>query len=517
MRKRETSQPDDVLLKARAIVKHFPGVKALDGVDLEVCRGEVHALVGENGAGKSTLMHILAGVIAPDAGQIDFAGSENVRITSEHAAQRLGISIVFQERSLFGDLSIAENIFAGRQPTLALGHIDRRRLFAETRRLLERVRLDADPRTPLRRLSPAGQQMVEIAKALSLDAQLLILDEPTAALTDSETQTLFAVISQATREHRAVIYISHRLNEVFQIANRVTILKDGKWQAMRPIDQTSPDDLVRRMVGRELPVDTAVAASAPRLSNRSPILEVRRLSDKQKAAHRRPLLNNISFDAHTGEILAFAGLAGAGRSETALAIFGARKNTTGQIRVDGKATRIRSPRDAVRLGIGYLSEDRKESGLFLSMSLAANIAAANLRRFGNWWLSRRHIRRTATDYRRQLRIASPSIDVPVVHLSGGNQQNALIARWLLLEPKVLIVDEPTRGIDVGVKAEVYTLLRSLAQQGTAVIVISSDLPEVLTLADRILVMREGRIVGELSRADASEEAILHLASGGRAA
>jgi ribose transport system ATP-binding protein len=505
---------DGVLLAVRDIVKHFPGVKALDRVNFAVRRGEVHALVGENGAGKSTLMHILAGVFPPDAGQIDFTDQKNVHIANEHAAQRLGISIVFQERSLFADLSVAENIFAGRQPTRGWGHIHRRRLWSETQRLLDRVRLNIDPQAPVRRLSPAQQQMVEIAKALSLDAQLLILDEPTAALTGTETRTLFEVIEESAREGRAIIYISHRLEEVFQIADRVTVLKDGQWQGTLPIEQTSPDDLVTRMVGRELVPSAGVlkaAVSSP------PALEVRGLTDRAGATFDRPLLKNVSFVVYPGEILAFAGLSGAGRTETALAVFGARPHSAATIQMNGAPVRIHTPRDAVRLGIGYLSEDRKESGLFLEMSLAANIASANLLLFGNWWLSRRRINQRANDFRQRLRIASPSVSVPIVNLSGGNQQKAIIARWLLLEPKVLFVDEPTRGVDVGVKGEVHALLRQLADRGTAIVVVSSDLPEVLAVADRVLVMREGGIAGELHRAEASEEAIMRLASSGLAA
>jgi ribose transport system ATP-binding protein len=375
--------------------------------------------------------------------------------------------------------------------------------------------LNVDPRIAVNRLSPAQQQMVEIAKALSLDAQLLILDEPTAALTENETRTLFEVIAQRAREGRGIIYISHRLEEVFQIANRVTVLKDGKWQGTLPIEQTSPGDLVTRMVGRDLIHSVATPKnSAP---FRQPMLEVRGLSDRASASRDRPLLCDVQFKVHTGEIVAFAGLSGAGRTETALAIFGARQHIAANILLDGNRVRIRTPRDAVRLGIGYLSEDRKESGLFLEMSLAANIAAANLRHFGGWWLSKSRIRHTARQFRERLRIAAPTVDTPIVNLSGGNQQKALIARWLLLEPKVLFVDEPTRGVDVGVKGEVHALLRELADRGTAIVVISSDLPEVLALADRVIVMREGRIAGELTRVQASEDAIMHLASTGLAA
>ena len=515
MHELENIEHHDVLLNMRGIVKHFPGVKALDGVGFSVCRGEVHALVGENGAGKSTLMHILAGVCRPDFGRIDFAGQRDIVIQNEHAAQRLGISIVFQERSLFADLSVAENIFAGRQPASVWGHIRRREMQSRAKRLLDQVHLVVDPKTLVSRLSPAQQQMVEIAKALSLDAQLLILDEPTAALTPAESQTLFDVIEQAKRAGRAIVYISHRLDEIFRIAGRVTVLKDGRWQGTLPIEKTSPSDLVLRMIGREMAQSHLAATRKAR--SQQPVLQVQRLSDRKARAGQRSLLEGVSFSVHAGEIVAFAGLTGAGRTETALSIFGVRPKATGQILVDGRRVRIRSPRDAIKAGIGYLSEDRKESGLFLDMGIAANMAATNLWSFGSWWMSRRKLREVAQSYRERLRIAAADIDAPVVRLSGGNQQKVLIARWLLLSPKVLFVDEPTRGVDVGVKGEVHSLLRDLADRGAAVIVISSDMPEVLAVADRVLVMRDGRIAGELDRACASEEAILRLASSGLAA
>jgi ribose transport system ATP-binding protein len=514
MHELENIEHHDVLLSMRGIIKRFPGVTALDGVGISVCRGEVHALVGENGAGKSTLMHILAGVFPPDFGRIEFAGMRNIIIPNEHASQRLGISIVFQERSLFADLSVAENIFAGRQPTRLWGHIRRGEMWSRAKRLLDQVRLAVDPRTLVSRLSPAEQQMVEIAKALSLDARLLILDEPTAALTAAESQTLFEVIEQAKTAGRAIIYISHRLDEIFRIADRVTVLKDGRWQGTLPIEKTSPADLVLRMIGREVVKSDPAAARIPR--DDQPVLQVRGLSDPTPAGERS-LLKDISFSVHAGEIVALAGLTGAGRTETALSVFGARPKASGQILIDGRRVRIRSPRDAIKAGIGYLSEDRKESGLFLDMGIAANMAAANLRSFGTWWMSRKKLREAAQSYRERLRIAAADIDAPVVRLSGGNQQKLLIARWLLVRSKVLFVDEPTRGVDVGVKDEVHALLRELADRGAAVVVVSSDMPEVLAVADRVLVMREGRIAGELDRASASEEAILRLASSGLAA
>jgi ABC-type sugar transport system ATPase subunit len=500
------------LLQMRGIVKRFPGVVALDGVQLDVHRGEVHALVGENGAGKSTLMHILAGVYQPDAGEIEFNGQSKITIENERAAQQLGVAIVFQERSLFADLSVAENIFAGRQPALAWGHIRHHQLYADARALLDRVALPIDPRTRVGDLSPAQQQMVEIAKALSLDAQLLILDEPTAALTDFETRALFNCVARCRQQGVGVIYISHRLEEVFQIADRVTVLKDGRWQGTFEVAETSPDDLVLRMVGRELAREHLNRTSAEPGAIR---LEVRNLSDRTRSTGR-VLLQNVTFTARAGQITALAGLAGAGRTETALAIFGHRA-TSGDIIVGCAPINPRSPREAIAAGIGYLPEDRKDAGLFLEMSIAANIAAARLDHFGTWWQSDRRRQRVALDYRQSLKIATPDVRRPVVQLSGGNQQKVLLARWLLVNPKVLIADEPTRGVDVGAKAEVHALLRELARQGAAVIVISSDLLEVLAIADRVVVMREGTVAGELSREEATEESIMRLATRGAAA
>lgn len=492
------------LLSMRGVHKRFPGVHALKGVSLEVRAGEVHALIGENGAGKSTLMHILAGVVRPDEGSIDFNGQDNISIPDEHCAQRLGIAIVFQERSLFADLSIAENIFAARQPINGWGKIDRDKLFADTRAMLDKVGLQVAPDTPLKDLSAAQQQMVEIAKALSLDAKLIIFDEPTAALTETETQALFDVIEQLKSKCAGIIYISHRLEEIFEIADRVTVLRDGEGQGTFAVSETNPDHLISRMVGREL----ARAHGGPdaRRGTSAPVLEVQNLCES------RARLQKISFVAHGGEVLTFAGLAGAGRTELALCLFGARRPDSGEVRIHGRPIRVHSPAEAIAAGIGYLPEDRKEAGLFLDMSVAQNIGAAHLEQFGGFWFSDAEQVGVAEQFRAQLRIASRSVRQSVQSLSGGNQQKVVLAKWLLVNPKVLIVDEPTRGIDVGAKAEVHRLLRELASKGTAVIVISSDLPEVLAVADRILVMREGRINGELAAADATEERVMRFAA-----
>jgi len=496
------------LLSVRGVHKRFPGVHALRGVNLEVRAGEIHALVGENGAGKSTLMHILAGVHQPDEGSLDFLGETGIRLAHERDAQARGIAIVFQERSLFGLLSVAENIFAARQPANGWGHIDRAELERRTRALLERVGLAVHPATPVQELSPAQQQMVEVAKALSLEARLIILDEPTAALTETETRALFDAMARLKGENVGLVYISHRLEEIFQIADRVTVLKDGQGQGTLPVAETNPADLVRRMVGRELSYEK-MGREMPR-DGQVPALEVRELSEHPRAGRAR--LRGISFEARSGEVLGLSGLAGAGRTELALSIFGARRWESGEIFVRGERAAIRSPQDAIQHGIGYLPEDRKDAGLFLEMSIAENMAAARPEFFGTWWFNRPKLHATAEEHRRRLRVACHRVTQPVQTLSGGNQQKVILARWLLLKPSILIVDEPTRGIDVGAKAEVHALLRRLAAEGTAVIVISSDLPEVLAVSDRILVMREGAVAGELPAAQASEESIMHLAS-----
>jgi ABC-type sugar transport system ATPase subunit len=501
------------LLAVHNIQKSFPGVRVLKGVTFEVRAGEVHALVGENGAGKSTLMNILAGVHKADGGTISFDGREGVSIADERAAQRLGIAIVFQERSLFATLGVAENIFAARQPVRRFGRIDRAGMFAAARALLDRLGLGRiNPATPVGELSPAEQQMVEIAKALSLDAKLMIFDEPTAALTQAETDALFRVIDGLRAGGVGVIYISHRLEEIFRLADRVTVLRDGEAQGTLGVRETNADELVRRMVGREVALHRR---RTDRADEASPaLLEVRGLTDAEELRGARPFLRDVSFGVRAGEIVALAGLAGAGRTELALSIFGMRPRAAGEIFVGGRRVEINSPADAIRAGLGYAPEDRKELGLFLDRTIAENIAVARLDRFGSWWLDDRRSEGVAEEFRRKLRVACRGPRQTVGTLSGGNQQKVVLAKWLLAGPRVLIVDEPTRGIDVGAKAEVHELLFDLAREGRAVVVISSDLPEVLAVADRVVVMREGRVSGELDGREASEEGVMRLASVG---
>jgi ABC-type sugar transport system ATPase subunit len=495
-------------LQMRAIRKSFGGVEVLKGVDFDVCAGEVHALCGENGAGKSTLMNILAGIHQPDTGEMVLDGETFPAFPSAHAAQRRGVGMVFQERSLFDPLNVAENIFAGRQPVNRWGKIDRRQLEENARRLLAEVAPEVDPRTTVSELTCAQQQMVEIAKALSLVVRVLVLDEPSAALTQAETGRLFAVIRQLQTRGVGVVYISHRLEEILGLADRVTVLRDGAWQCTLPVAKTSADELIRRMVGRDV-----LQGTAAEVSRSSPLLlEVRGLTDPCHAAGAPELLKAISFEVRAGEIVGLAGLAGAGRTETALSLFGARPRGAGEILLAGKRVRFHSPADAITAGLGYVSEDRKDSGLFLDMSIRRNISAARLGKFGDWFFREREEHAVAEEYRQRLRITCRDVGQDTGHLSGGNQQKVLLARWLLAKPQVLLVDEPTRGVDVGAKGEVHQFLRDFARQGHAVLLISSDLPEVLTLSHRVYVMRAGRIAGQLNRSEMNEEAVMRLAS-----
>ncbi len=506
----ELTATDEPLLTLRGIHKRFPGVHALRGVDLDVRCGEVHAVVGENGAGKSTLMQILAGVFPPDAGRIDFDGRQDVVLPDERAAQALGIALVYQERSLFDPMSVAENVFAARQPVTSWGRIDRAVLAARTKALLDEVGLAVAVYVPLERLSPAQQQLVEVAKALSLEPKLILFDEPTGALTPAETERLFRLIRRLRERKIGVIYISHRLEEVFAIADRVTVLKDGAGQGTFDIRDLTPAALAARMVGREVNPHAPRSDPAPSGSRR--MLEVCNLNDPANRSGLRPRLQDISFHVRAGEIVGLAGLVGAGRTELAMALFGAREGVTGEIRVQGRRVILGSPAAAIAVGIGYLPEERKDDGLFLEMSIEDNIASVASAQFGSWWYSGRRQRAAAEQLCRTLKIVCRGESEPVKNLSGGNQQKVVLARWLLAHPKVLIVDEPTRGIDIGAKVEIHNLLYDLARTGTAILVISSDLPEILAVSDRVLIMREGRITGELTHAEATEAAVMKYAS-----
>jgi ABC-type sugar transport system ATPase subunit len=492
------------ILEAENIDKRFPGVHALDNVSLTITPGEVHAVVGENGAGKSTLMKILAGAYGPDRGTIRIDG-EAVTIENPRAAQDLGIITIYQELSLVDALSVGENVFLGDLPTRSGGswRVDWPTVWSRAAELLERVGLRIRPQTRVRDLSVAQKQMVEIARALARNVRVLILDEPTSSLTERETEKLFEIISQLRNRGVGIIYISHRLGEVFRIAQQVTVLRDGIVVGSLPVRDASEDLLVRMMVGRDL----ARLFTEARASDAPVRLEVRGLS-------RRGVLHDVSLSLRGGEIVGLAGLVGAGRTELARCLFGADSISEGEILLDGAKVDIRSPGHAVDLGIALVPEDRKLQALILGMGVRENLSLPVLDRLGSPFVpSRRRERALASDYIRSLTIRTPHMEQRVSALSGGNQQKVVIARWLATKPKVLILDEPTRGIDVGAKAEVHALIARLAEQGVAILMISSELPEILGMSHRILVMRGGRIVAEIPRQDATEESIMAAATG----
>jgi ribose transport system ATP-binding protein len=493
-----------VLLEAIGITKQFPGTLALDGVQLELLPGEIHAVIGENGAGKSTLMKILAGVNVADSGTIHFEGRP-VSPTTPREALALGIAIVHQELSLVPTLTIAENIFPGRLPTNRLGMVRFGELFRMAEGVLDKLHMELDPRAPVETLSIASQQLVEIAKALSLNCKVLILDEPTSALTDHEADNLLAFLRRLAADGVGILYISHKLKEVFSVADRVTVLRDGKYVGTRQIDETTQDDVIRMMVGREL----GNMYPAKSETHGKPLLEVR---DLQRSGSD---IRN-SFQLYQGEVLGFAGLIGSGRSELARAIFGAEPKAAGEVLLNNLPVEIRSPKQAIELGIGYLPEDRKSAGLFLEMSIKLNVEATVIEAVSTSGVVVAAKERSLSEqYVEQLNISTPNIEQEIRRLSGGNQQKALLAKWLAIKPKILIVDEPTRGIDVGAKKEIHYLLRTLAENGVGVIMISSELPEVLGMSDRILVMHEGAIVAEFASAEATEEKIIRAASSHR--
>ena len=491
------------LLEVHGISKSFPGVKALRDVEFRLDSGEVLVLVGENGAGKSTLMKILSGIYERDQGTIRMDGQE-VAITSPAAAQELGISIIHQEMNLMPDLTVAQNIFIGREPRRG-PMLDEAALNRKASTLLSELGIDLDVRRKVADLTVAAQQMVEIAKALSFDARVLIMDEPTSALTDTEVETLFSLIASLRENGTGIIYISHRMVELQRLADRVTVLRDGRYIGTLEREEIDVPTIIEMMVGRV--IDTASKPQPVNLSDREVVLRVTGLST-------RTLLDDVGFELHRGEILGFAGLMGAGRTETARAIIGADRSTAGTVELGGKQVRIRQPADAVKHGVGYLSEDRKNLGLMLEQSVTSNTIAASLGRFSGLLgiMQDRKARSVASSRVEELSTKTPSVDQPVKLLSGGNQQKVVIAKWLVRDCDILIFDEPTRGIDVGAKEEIYRLLQDLAAAGKSIIVISSELPEVLRLSHRIVVMANGRVKGTLSSEDATQNKIMELAT-----
>jgi rhamnose transport system ATP-binding protein len=481
--------------------KAFAGVHALEDVSLVLYPGEAHALLGENGAGKSTLVKILGGVHQPDAGRLRIAGEEVVLGGPADAGER-GVAVIYQEPTLFGDLTVAENVFIGRQPLRSWRRIDTRAMDREVEAIFARLGVRIDPDRIARGLSIAEQQIVEIAKALSRRAKVLIMDEPTAALSPVEAKRLFGVVETLRAEGAAVVFISHRLEEIFALCQRVTVLRDGRLVGTRKLEGVTPTQLVRAMVGRDLEAGVDVAHHPGNV-----VLKVDRLT-------REGVFIDVSFEVRAGEVVALAGLVGSGRTEVARAVFGIDHYDAGSVQVSGRRLKRGSPSDAMRAGIGLVPEDRRQQGLVMEMSVAQNIGLASfgaLRRAGLIFAGAED--RFGSEWAKRLQVKYGRVSSPVSVLSGGNQQKVVLAKWLARQPTLLIVDEPTRGIDVGTKAEVHRLLASLASSGVAVLMISSELPEVLTVADRILVMREGRLVATMPRAAASEEAIVAAGTG----
>jgi ribose transport system ATP-binding protein len=494
----------DILVSMEGIEKSFPGVHALNQCRFQLRAGEVHALLGENGAGKSTMMKVLAGIYAPDAGRILYKGTE-VTIAGPRAAQALGISMIHQELNLMPHLTLAQNVFIGREPRRGVRFwLNEGALNAQTEQLFQSMHLNLDPSTKVADLTVAKQQMVEIAKALSYHSEVLIMDEPTAALTETEIDELFRMINQLRARGVGIVYISHRLEEIKRICNRITIMRDGHYINTVDAQDVSIDQIISMMVGRTI---YESAPEVPDTPNQETVLAV-------KGLNRAGVLKDINFTLKKGEILGFAGLMGAGRTEVARAVFGADRIDTGEIYVQGRRAQIKTPRDAVRYGIGYLSEDRKRYGLALGMDVESNVVLAAFKKFLGrlGWVNRGKTRRTAQQYVETLAIKTPTIQQRVRNLSGGNQQKVVIGKWLTADTDILIFDEPTRGIDVGAKSEIYKLLNDLAHQGKSIIMISSELPEVLRMSHRIIVMCEGRITGELSAAEATQEGIMKYAT-----
>lgn len=490
------------VLELRAISKSFPGVKALSDVSLSLRRGEVRGLVGENGAGKSTLMKILTGVYTRDAGEILMDGKP-VRITSPLEARKLGLSIIFQEFNLVNNLSIAENLYVGRLQRGGLG-IAWRQIVRQARELLLRVGLDVDPRRKMGTLSVAGKQMVEIAKALSFHSKIIIMDEPSATLTSRELENLFAIIRKLRQDGITVIYISHRLDEIFELCDTVSVMRDGAVVGTQDIGQLTREQIISLMIGREMTDEypTRENTVRPEVS-----LRVENLT-------RAGMFQDVSFSLHKGEILGLAGLVGAGRTEIVRAIFGADRLSAGTIYKDGQKVSIHSPVDAIAAGIGLATEDRKSQGLALDVSVAENTTLAGLGKICvRGFLNRRRERTVAQTYVEKLRTKTPTVATRVGGLSGGNQQKVVLAKWLYRDADVLILDEPTRGIDVGAKFEIYQLMNQLVREGKSILLISSEMPEVTSMSDRILVIHEGRLCAELTGADRTPEMVLKSAIG----
>jgi inositol transport system ATP-binding protein len=493
---------EQYILEMEGISKEFPGVKALSNVNFKVKKGSVHALMGENGAGKSTLMKILGGIYRQDAGSIKLNG-QKVEFMNPSDSLNKGISMIHQELSPIYYMTVAENIYLGREPMIASFWVDEKKLNRNAKKLLESLELNIEPTARMKDLSIAQMQLVEIAKAISYNSDIIIMDEPTSAITEREVGHLFSIIRSLTSKGIAIIYISHKLDEIFEIADEVTVLRDGQYVDTKYVKDTTRQELVSMMVGREL----TQLFPKKKVDIGEKILEVKNLSYKKK-------FRNISFEVKRGEILGIAGLMGAGRSEVMECIFGLVKPDEGEVLINGKKVDIKSPEDAKKNGLAFITEDRKLTGLFLPHSVKDNMIAASIDNYTNGiFINDRKINDTCERQKELLRVKTPSLDQKVRNLSGGNQQKVLIAKWLLTDAEILILDEPTRGVDVGAKSEIHSLMGELAESGKAIIMISSELPEILGMSDRIIVMHEGNITGELSREEADQDTIMKYATG----
>jgi len=492
------------LVRAKGIRMAFGGVEVVKGVDLDLYPGEVHALIGENGAGKSTMAKIVAGVHRPVAGSLEVMGKPTTLENPRHAIGQ-GIALIHQEPLTFPDLDVAENIFVGHQPVRGrFGGVDWRTMRTRAGEILQTLGVRLDPQAKVGSLAVADQQMVELAAALSHDAKVLLMDETTAALTPKEVEELFAIVRRLRDQGCAIVFVSHRLDEVFAISDRITVMRDGEKVGERLPRETSVGEIVQMMVGREV---TSSRSTSPAVVSGEPVLRVQGLA-------LRGRFEDVSFEVRPGEIVGLAGLVGAGRTDVCRAIFGISRPHAGRIEVGGREVRIRNPREAMARGLAMVPEDRQHEGLLMPMSISQNGSLAFLRRLAKGgWLREGKERATAQEYAQRLRLAHRSVTQPVRELSGGNQQKVVLAKWLVTQPKVLILDEPTRGVDVGAKDEVHRLMRDLVGQGLAILMVSSDLPEVLDLSDCVLVMREGRLVGRFDRADATPESVMLAATG----
>jgi ribose transport system ATP-binding protein len=490
----------ELILQVEGVSKRFGGVHALENVDFDVRAGEVHALVGENGAGKTTLINVLGGIVERDSGRMVFKGRE-VNFTRPNESIGAGIAVIHQEISMMLPLNVIENVYMGRMPS-KFGRVLWKVAEQDTRKMLAEVGLDIDPRTEMSKLSVSQRQLVEIAKALSMNASLLIMDEPNSSLADAETERLFGVIETLKKQGVAIIYVSHKIEEVLRLADRISVLRDGVYRGTLPRAEASVDKVIQMMVGRELRrehVDDKRAIGDVRLS-------VEKLSGER--------FKDVSFTVRQGEIVGFAGLVGAGRSETARAIFGADPFSAGKILLDGKEVRFKSPNQAIRSGLAMVPEDRKQLSLFMNLTILFNMSVAKLPGFSRAGIiSNRRVAQSAVEFIKLLSIKLGSVNNPVSSLSGGNQQKTILARWLAINPKLLILDEPTHGVDVGAKADIYRLMRDLAEQGVSILLISSELPEILTMSDRVVVMHEGEVTGILDRSELNEHVVMLYATG----